>query len=296
MTLRSTYSAAPPTTLAARVDRLRTVAEAEPRLEGVLLYGSWTVGEADAYSDIEAYVFVADEHLREHGRDDAHPERPAGFDGPDFVQRLTPDEPLKLSYVNQFGILAVVFGDLMRGEFHFVPASSGIQDISGWRGMVHLPDPARAVLLDRTGALGEAVAQLTRFRPPEPVSAAQQAADELANWTLMVAHLLGRGETARAQAFLSTLVAPPQLQLCRLLRGSTAHWLTPSRALEADLSATDQARYRAATASAEPHAVTEGVRESWRWSRELVAEAAKRWGTRYSPALHEELTRLLQNH
>lgn len=293
MTPHPTYSAAPPTVLAARVERLRAVAEAEPRLEGVLLYGSWTVDEADAYSDIEAYVFVADEHADGHATEPANGH--TAFDGPEFVQRLTPDEPLKLSYVNQFGVLAVVFADLMRGEFHFVPASGGIKEISGWRGMVHLPDPTRAVLLDRTGALTTAVSELVDFRPPEPVSTAQQAADELANWTLMLAHLLGRGEAARAQAFLSAIVAPQQLQLCRLLRDSTAHWLTPSRALELDLSAADQARYAASTASADPGAVVEGVRESWRWSRELIAEAGKRWGTSYSPTLHDELAQLLQD-
>ena len=280
MTINPSYSAAPPTALGARVHRLRAEAEAEPRLEGVLLYGSWTLGEADEFSDIEAYVFVADEHA------DA-------FDGTDFVQRLTPRHPLKLAYVNQFGVLAVVFEDLMRGEFHFVPASGGIKDISGWQGMVHLPDPERAVLLDRTGALSAAVEQLTSFQPPEPVGTAQQTADELANWTLMLAHLLGRGETARAQAFLSTIVAPQQLQLCRLLRGSTTHWLTPSRSLEQDLSSVDRTRYTATTAAAVPKALAEAVRESWRWSRELIQEAEARWGTSYSATLHQEIAELL---
>ncbi|MET9798087.1 hypothetical protein [Nocardiopsis alba] len=60
-----------------RIARLREIAEAEPRLEGVLLYGSWTQGEADEYSDIEAYLYVADEHA-------------ASFDGTEFVSRLAP--------------------------------------------------------------------------------------------------------------------------------------------------------------------------------------------------------------
>ncbi len=74
-----------------RIARLRELAEAEPRLEGVLLYGSWTLGEADAYSDIEAYLYVRDAHADT-------------FDGTEFVGRLA---PLKLAYTNMYGILAV---------------------------------------------------------------------------------------------------------------------------------------------------------------------------------------------
>ncbi|MGW7516800.1 nucleotidyltransferase domain-containing protein [Streptomyces sp. NPDC054796] len=270
-------AATPSPVLDERIARLRELAAAEPRLEGVLLYGSWTVGEADEHSDIEAYVFVADAHAD-------------GFEGRAFVERLA---PLKLAYTNMYGILAVVFDDLMRGEFHFEPATSGIAKIADWAGLVHLPDPGAAVLLDRTGALTRAAGELADFRPPEPEPTAQQLTDELTNWTLMLAHVLARGETARSHALLHTMVAPHQLQLCRLLRGSTRHWLTPSRALEADLPAADRARYAATTGPAERHAVAEAARASWAWSRELAGEAAARWGTRVPRGLHEEIGALL---
>ena len=65
----------------------------------MLLYGSWTLGEADAYSDIEAYLFIEAAFHQE-------------FDGREFLCRLA---PLKLAYTNMYGILAVVFDDLMRG-------------------------------------------------------------------------------------------------------------------------------------------------------------------------------------
>ncbi|MFD4996361.1 nucleotidyltransferase domain-containing protein [Streptomyces buecherae] len=260
-----------------RVARLRELAAAEPRLTGVLLYGSWTVGEADAHSDIEAYLYVEDDAL-------------ADFDGRAFVERLA---PLRLAYTNLYGILAVVFDDLMRGEFHVVAAGPGIAEIDSWRGMVHLPRPEAAVLLDRDGRLTEAAGGLAAFQPPEPVETAQQLADELANWTLMLAHVLARGETGRAHALLHTVVAPFQLQLCRLLRGSTAHWLTPSRAMEADLPAADLARYRATTAAAHLPEVRAAARQSWQWSRELTAEAAARWGTGFAPELHADIAALL---
>ncbi|WP_030672848.1 DNA polymerase subunit beta [Streptomyces rimosus] len=272
------HPASPCPALDRRIARLRELAEAEPRLEGVLLYGSWTLGEADAHSDIEAYLYVRDAHADT-------------FDGVEFVGRLA---PLKLAYTNMYGILAVVFDDLMRGEFHVVAAGTGIDEVPTWRGMVHLPDPGAAVLLDRSGRLTIAARRLADRCPPEPGPTAQQLADELANWTLMLAHVLGRGETARAHALLHTVVAPQQLQLCRLLRGSTTHWLTPSRALEQDLPAADRDRYTATTAPAVLPAVRTAARASWQWSRELAAEAVSRWDIRVPVELHEEIGGLLR--
>lgn len=260
-----------------RVARLRELAEAEPRLEGVLLYGSWTLGEADAHSDIEAYLYVRDAHADT-------------FDGREFVGRIA---PLKLAYTNMYGILAVVFDDLMRGEFHLVAAGPGIDEVPSWRGMVRLPDPGAAVLLDRDGRLAAAAGHLADPCPPEPGPTAQQLTDELTNWTLMLAHVLERGETARAHALMHSVVAPQQLQLCRLLRGSTTHWLTPSRALEQDLPAADRDRYVATTAPAVLPAVRTAARAGWQWSRELAGEAAARWGTEVPTALHEEIGALL---
>ncbi|MFD4990363.1 nucleotidyltransferase domain-containing protein [Streptomyces sp. NPDC058372] len=269
-------SAAP--ALDARVARLRQAAHAEPRLEGVLLYGSWTTGEADAHSDVEAYLFLGDGHADT-------------FDGPGFLRELG---PLALAHTNQFGILAVVFDDdLMRGEFHLEEAGPGIAAVRGWRGMVHLPDPAAAVLLDRTGRLTEAAAHLTEPLAPEPVESAAHLTGELANWTLMLAHLLARREDARAHNLLHAMVSPLQLKLCRLLRGSTDHWLTPSRAAERDLPAADLARHTATTARLDAVELREAARASWHWSRELAAEARCRWGTPVPEALHARIAGLL---
>ncbi|MEU3054889.1 nucleotidyltransferase domain-containing protein [Streptomyces griseus] len=260
-----------------RIELLRATAEADPRVEGVLLYGSWTLGEADAHSDLDAYVYVREE--------DADT-----FDGREFVERLA---PLKLAYTNMYGILAVVFDDLMRGEFHVEPTGPGIAEIATWRGQVHFPRPEAAVLLDRTGELTTAARELAAFDPPEPVATAQQLTDELANWTLMLAHVQARGEHARAHNLLNAVISPLQLKLCRLLRGSTTHWLTPSRALEADLPDVDVERYATTAGPLTPEAVRTAAANSWRWSRELAAESASRWGTRLPLELHEEIAEAL---
>ncbi|MCR8573136.1 nucleotidyltransferase domain-containing protein [Streptomyces sp. Isolate_219] len=262
-----------------RIARLRQLAHADTRLEGVLLYGSWTLGEADAHSDIEAYLYIQDDHL-------------ADFDGPAFLAELA---PLQLAYTNMYGILAVIFDDLMRGEFHLTAAGPGIDEVPTWQGMVHLPRPDDAVLLDRTGRLTRAARQLAAFRPPEPVATAQQLTDELTNWTLMLAHVLARGEVARAHALLHTVIAPQQLQLCRLLRDSTAHWLTPSRALEQDLPTIDRHRYASTTAAARDQDVHTAAHNSWCWSRDLATEAADRWPIHLPHPLHEQISSLLND-
>ncbi|MFC9930952.1 nucleotidyltransferase domain-containing protein [Streptomyces sp. NPDC127190] len=262
-----------------RIARLRQLAHADTRLEGVLLYGSWTLGEADAHSDIEAYLYIQDDRL-------------ADFDGPAFLAQLA---PLQLCYTNMHGILSVVFDDLMRGEFHLTPAGPGIDEVPTWRGMVHLPRPDDAVLLDRRGRLTQAARQLATFQPPEPVTTAQQLTDELTNWTLMLAHVLARGEIARAHALLHTVIAPQQLRLCRLLRNSTAHWLTPSRAFEQDLPDTDRHRYVATTAVARDQDVRTAARNSWRWSRDLASEAADRWAIHLPHELHEQISSRLND-
>lgn len=259
--------------LAARVDRLRDLAAAENRLEAVLLYGSWTTGEADEHSDIEAYLYVVDAHL-------------ITFDGRSFVAQLA---PLRLAYVNLYDILTVIFDDLMRGEFHVEAASTGIPEVSSWQGLVHLPDPAAAVLLDRSGQLTKEAAALSTRVPPEATVTARQLVDELTNWTLMLVHVLRRGEVARAHHVLHAIVSPFQLQLCRLLRGSTDHWLTPSRALERDLTPADIARYAACTAPLQRDAVTAAAAASWQWTQELAAEAADRLGTAVPVELHRRI-------
>lgn len=260
-----------------RIDRLRLLAHADARLDGVLLYGSWVTGEADRYSDLEAYLYVNEDRID-------------SFEGRDFIEQLA---PLKLAYNNMYGILAVVFNDLMRGEFHIVPAGKGIAEITTWQGLVHLPDPSIAILLDRSGRLTKACACLREPCRPDSVKTSQQISCELANWTLSLAQILARGEIARGHALLQTTIAPQQLRLLRLLRGSTDHWLTPSRALEQDLSVDDRRRYAATTARLDETEVRRAAAANWQWSRELIDQAMNRWGIAVPRELHDDITKLL---
>lgn len=145
-----------------RIERLRAIARSDQRLDGVLLYGSWTLGEAGAHSDIEAYLSVRDAHA----------------------------------------------DDLVRGEFHVEPAGPGIKEVPSRSGQVHLPAPGAAVLLDRGGRLTAAARRLSGFRPPGPLTTAQRLTGELADRTLVLAHVPARGETARAPTPCCTASSP----------------------------------------------------------------------------------------
>ncbi|MDQ0745891.1 hypothetical protein QF034_000122 [Streptomyces africanus] len=79
------------------------------------------------------------------------------------------------------------------------------------------------------------------------------------------------------------------------MRNSAAHWLTPSRALEQDLPDTDRHRYAATTAAVRDQDVRTAALNSWRWSRDLAAEAADRWTTHLPRELHEQISNLLND-
>ncbi|MGW0565600.1 hypothetical protein ACWDZ4_34705 [Streptomyces sp. NPDC003016] len=88
---------------------------------------------------------------------------------------------------------------------------------------------------------------------------------------------------------MHSVIAPQQLQLCRLPRDSTAHWLTPSRALEDGLLVSDRDRYTATTAPAHQEAVRTAAQRSRQWSHGLACEAAQRWGIGLPVQLHQEI-------
>ncbi|MFD4630272.1 hypothetical protein ACFVYR_20800 [Streptomyces sp. NPDC058284] len=69
----------------------------------------------------------------------------------------------------------------------------------------------------------------------------------------------------------------------------------PSRALEQDLPDTDRHRYASTTATAHDQDVHTAARNSWRWSRDLAAEAADRWAIHLPHELHEQISSRLND-
>lgn len=248
------------------IARLREACREDNRLSGALMFGSFATGEGDAFSDIEFAVFI---------RDDA-------FEG--FEQRAWLDavSPVAAYFPDDFGHHTALFENGVRGEFHFMRASE-MPVVASWRGYGWFPSLDAAVVLDRTGELSRHAMALVGGPPArEGAALVEGLALNLLNLTLFGVNLLNRGEFARAWALLSR-VHENLLKLVRLQEGATAHWPTPSRSLEGDLSADAYRRYVTCTAGAQPGELCVAYRESWRWSRELFETVAAPLGV-YLPA------------
>jgi lincosamide nucleotidyltransferase B/F len=260
----------------AMIERVRELCHRDERLVSALMYGSFAIGEGDRFSDIEFYLFFAEE-ASEGLREEA------------WVAQIA---PLYLYYVNEFGNGTAIFENLVRGEFHF-EAVSDVGLVDAWES-AWFPTLESAVLLDKSGELTRRVSRLVRRRPEiDTPERALFLCRSLMNWTLMGANLLQRGEYARAEAFL-TLVHGHLLQAMRLVEGKSANWLSPTRRLEEEASATSYERYKECTAALEAEQLLRAYASTWEWGRELMGELAARHALTLPEALLDKLDRRLR--
>jgi lincosamide nucleotidyltransferase B/F len=260
----------------AMIERVRELCHRDERLVSALMYGSFAIGEGDRFSDIEFYLFFAEE-ASEGLREEA------------WVAQIA---PLYLYYVNEFGNGTAIFENLVRGEFHF-EAVSDVGLVDAWES-AWFPTLESGVLLDKSGELTRRVSRLVRRRPEiDTPERALFLCRSLMNWTLMGANLLQRGEYARAEAFL-TLVHGHLLQAMRLVEGKSANWLSPTRRLEEEASATSYERYKECTAALEAEQLLRAYASTWEWGRELMGELAARHALTLPEALLDKLDRRLR--
>ena len=241
------------------IERARVVCRADKRLEAAMMYGSWARDEGDAYSDIEFALFF---------HDDAH----AHVDQGEWASRIA---PVALYFTNEFGNGTAIYDNLVRGEFHFERASD-MARVEGWGETDTLPSLDRTLLLDRTGRLTEHLSKVVGYVPERDTpDRTRFLCDSFVNWTLFGSHVLERGELVRALEILG-IMGRYLLWLVRLHERSVAHWPTPSRLLERDISPAALARYRACTAALDDEALRTAYRCAWEWGRELMADLAAR--------------------
>lgn len=234
------------------IARFREACHEDERIEGALMFGSFAVGEGDAYSDIEFAVFIRDGSFAE------------------FQQRpwLQAVSPVAAYFVDDFGHQTALFENGVRGEFHFMRGSE-TPIVESWRGYGWFPTLDSAVLLDRTGELSRHARALVGGPPPRGGAPLVENLElNLLNLMLFGANLLNRGEFARAWALLGR-AHESLLKLVRLSEAKTDHWPTPSRALEKTLSSAAYERYTTCTAGARPDQIYKAYRASWDWSQEL---------------------------
>ncbi|MBR7830707.1 nucleotidyltransferase domain-containing protein [Actinospica sp. MGRD01-02] len=251
------------------IERVKAVCRADPGLDGALMYGSFAKGEADEHSDIEFWLFFT-----ARGRPD-----PA-----EWCARIAP-----VSYLirNEFGAHVAIFPQLVRGEFHFASVSH-YGSLSTWPERGAPVD--RMIVVDRSGRLERLLRALPErvSTPAAPGDAVSEYCDRFLNWVVLAYHLVERGELLRAWDALGH-VQRHLLWMARLADRETAHWLTPSRAAEAELPPRTIEALVAATSAAD----LDGLRAAL---RAALAEGRRCWeaiGAPVPDALIEEISAAL---
>ncbi len=117
------------------IEKVRQLCDQDERVVAALMYGSFALGQGDRFSDIEFYLFFAEEASE-------------GLEEQAWVSQIA---PLELYYVNEFGNGCAIFEDLVRGEFHF-EAASNLGLVDAWEA-AWFPSLESAVLADKSGDL-----------------------------------------------------------------------------------------------------------------------------------------------
>ena len=257
----------------AMIQRLRALCQTDERVVAATLYGSFTVGEADQYSDIECVLFFDAAAV---GRVDKQA----------WVNQIA---PTLLFFADDFGHYTAIFDNLVRGEFHF-DSVEDLQLVATWQGSAWFPSAESAILVDRTGQLTTAMQPLVGSPPerdtPETVS---RLVPNYINLVLFGTNTLRRGELARSLEILG-LVHRSLLWMARLVEHTTDHWPTPSKKLEQDLSPERYARLAACTAALDAAALNRAYRAAWLWGQELAAELCARHWLDYPAALCHQIS------
>lgn len=241
------------------IARVRQLCHADERVVAALMYGSFTKGEGDAFSDIEFYLFIRDDAI-------------AALDQEAWLAQVA---PVALYFVNEFGSGAAIFKNLVRGEFHFERASE-MERIRRWKAAAAFPAPGRMLVVDKTGEL---TAHLEFLAGPGPDRASAEHVSWLwysfLNWMLFGTNVLARGERVRALDCLSALHRY-LLWLARVHEGTTEHWQTPSKGAEHDLSPAALAMYARCTATLQDGGLEQAYLGAWAWGNGLIRDLAGR--------------------
>jgi lincosamide nucleotidyltransferase B/F len=243
------------------IDRLRELSQADERVAAAMLYGSFALGRADAYSDIDSVLFF-------------HRAALAGTDERAWVSQIA---PLHVYYRNEFGNGVAIFTNLVRAEFHFYAVDEMGSQLAGWRGRAWFPSAEHVILVDKTGQLARHLEPLIGPPPRRDTPAElRRVADSYFNWYLFSLNLYARADDNPRALELLFLIQDDLLRMARVLEGQVNEWVTPTRRAERDLSAAAYERYRACTAPLEREALGRAYRAAWHWGSEMLRELAAR--------------------
>ncbi|MEA0565849.1 nucleotidyltransferase [Lysinibacillus irui] len=201
------------------IQSVRDKCIADEFVSACMMYGSFTKGEGDQYSDVEFYIFIEDDKMEK-------------FSSRHWVSEVY---PIHLIFYNEFGTEVVIFSNMIRGEFHFLPVSK-IEIIKSFKPTGLFPDPESMYIYDSTEQLKPLLDDLGGVGPDRMTDEnVNFAFNNFVNAWLMGVNVMRRGELARSLEAL-TLVQRYILQLIRVKENTVERWLNSTKNLEEDIS------------------------------------------------------------
>ncbi|WP_424475743.1 nucleotidyltransferase [Oceanobacillus kimchii] len=184
-----------------------------------MMYGSFTKGEGDQYSDVEFYIFIEDDEIE-------------NFSSRHWVSEVY---PVDLIFYNEYGTEVVIFSNMIRGEFHFLPVSK-IEVIKSFKPTGVFPDTESMYIYDSTEQLKPLLDDLGGTGPDRMTDEnVNFAFNNFVNAWMMGVNVMKRGELARSLEAL-THVQKFILQLIRVKENTVERWLNSTKNLEEDIS------------------------------------------------------------
>lgn len=225
----------------------------DKRIDSILMYGSFTQSSGDRFSDIEFYIFVDDTYYEE-------------FDTEKWISSAY---PIYTHFFNEYGSEVVIFTNLIRGEFHFLPLSK-MTIIKSFAIVGYFPDINSMCLYDKNGRLQKSLRALQDCKiERQTTENVEFIFNNLLNAILFGINVFKRGEWARS---LECLYYSQKyyLQLIRLLENKTEHWVNPFKGLEKEISASAYESYRKCTSNLEPSCILSSYKNLLKESKKNI--------------------------
>ncbi|WP_410772137.1 nucleotidyltransferase [Fontibacillus sp. BL9] len=204
------------------IQSVKTNCERDSNVTSCMMYGSFTKGEGDPYSDVEFYIFIKDDQFET-------------FQSRQWIAEIAAYD---LMFHNEYGTEVVIFSNLIRGEFHFLPESQ-IEVIKTFKPTGVFPDTESMFIYDTTEMLKPCLDYLGGNGPERMTNEnVDFAFNNFVNAWLMGINVLRRGEAARSLEVLSQ-VQKHILHLLRVKERKVERWLNFTKNLENDLGAED---------------------------------------------------------
>lgn len=213
------------------IQRVKEKSRQDNTVVAAMMYGSFSQNCGDQYSDIEFYIFIRDDEFE-------------NFISREWIEEI---EPYYLHFKNEFGSEVVIFKNLIRGEFHFLPENK-MDIIDSFKFVGYFPDTDSMLLYDCNGKLKTYLDYLKEVKIERATGKnIEEVWNNLLNVLLLGMNVLKRGERARALEWL-WYAQRYLLQLVRINEKKTDRWVNPTKNLEYDITEEAYQKYSLCTA------------------------------------------------